>query len=220
MTGLIVSVKLDVEPAFRLRESKVPVHMDYLLGTSAAEERIARSSIAPGLQDEKTPLLSPNANEQVYEDPNFVAQRNLQSMQKIEDIAKSAEHVRMWWYPQTGGVIVARANRTYEASPFSASTNRHGMRADNLYHAIQPPIKVWSLFGDFFHYHVTQFFLYLCTFVPRYTSWVGKWAWWLNESPVVQQDHSYKVYTFDCLVSATILVDCGQLFNLQRVSPF
>ncbi|KAJ9120652.1 hypothetical protein QFC22_002582 [Naganishia vaughanmartiniae] len=176
MTGLIISVKLDVEPAFRLRESKVPVHMDYLLGTSAAEERIARLSTAIGMQDEKTPLVSANRNEQIYEDPNFVTQRNLQSMQKIEDIAKSAEHVRMWWYPQTGGVIVARANRTYE-----------------------PPIKVWSLFGDFFHYHVTQFFLYLATFVPRYTSLVGKWAWWLNESPVVQQDHSYKVYTFDCL---------------------
>ncbi|KAJ9095766.1 hypothetical protein QFC19_007479 [Naganishia cerealis] len=120
--------------------------------------------------------MSANDNEHAYEDPNFVAQRNLQSMQKIEDIAKSAEHVRMWWYPQTGGVIVARANRTYE-----------------------PSIKVWSLFGNFFHYHVTQFFLYLCTFVPRYTSLVGKWAWWLNEGPVVQQDHSYKVYTFDCL---------------------
>ena len=29
---------------------------------------------------------------------------------------------------------------------------------------------------------------------------MGKWAWWLNKGPVVQQDHSYKVFTFDCLV--------------------
>ncbi|KAI5453970.1 D-arabinono-1,4-lactone oxidase [Naganishia albida] len=168
MTGLIVQVKLEVEPAFRLRESKVPVHIDYLLGTSLAEERLAQQSVVAS--DEKTPLVGAG------DDVHFIKQRNEQSMQKIEDIAKSAEHVRMWWYPQTGGVIVARANRTYE-----------------------PPIKVATLFGNFFHYHVTQFFLWLATFVPRYTSLVGKWAWWLNENPVVQQDHSYKVFTFDCL---------------------
>lgn len=108
MTGLIVQVKLEVEPAFRLRESKVPVHIDYLLGTSLAEERLAQQSVVAS--DEKTPLVGAG------DDVHFIKQRNEQSMQKIEDIAKSAEHVRMWWYPQSGGVIVARANRTYEVS--------------------------------------------------------------------------------------------------------
>jgi hypothetical protein len=116
MTGLIVKVKLEVEPAFRLRESKVPVHIDYLLGTSLDEERLTRRSTHAGASDEKTPLISALDDAQPAQDAHFVEQRNQQSMQKIEDIAKSAEHVRMWWYPQTGGVIVARANRTYEVS--------------------------------------------------------------------------------------------------------
>lgn len=115
MTGLIVKVKLEVEPAFRLRESKVPVHIDYLLGTSLAEERLVQRSSRFGASDEKTPLVSAG-DDAPAQDAHFVEQRNQQSMQKIEDIAKSAEHVRMWWYPQTGGVIVARANRTYEVS--------------------------------------------------------------------------------------------------------
>jgi hypothetical protein len=115
MTGLIVKVKLEVEPAFRLRESKVPVHIDYLLGTSLAEERLVQGSKRFGASDEKTPLVSA-VDDTPAQDAHFVEQRNQQSMQKIEDIARSAEHVRMWWYPQTGGVIVARANRTYEVS--------------------------------------------------------------------------------------------------------
>lgn len=116
MTGLIVKVKLEVEPAFRLRESRVPVHIDYLLGTSLSEERLTGRSTRAGASDEKTPLVSAHDDAQPVQDAHFVEQRNQQSMQKIEDIARSAEHVRMWWYPQTGGVIVARANRTYEVS--------------------------------------------------------------------------------------------------------
>jgi hypothetical protein len=115
MTGLIAKVKLEVEPAFRLRESKVPVHIDYLLGTSLAEERLVQGPRRFGASDEKTPLMSA-VDDTPAQDAHFVEQRNQQSMQKIKDIAKSAEHVRMWWYPQTGGVIVARANRTYEVS--------------------------------------------------------------------------------------------------------
>lgn len=116
MTGLIVQIKLEVEPAFRLRESKVPVHIDYLLGTSLSEERLVQRYSTSAVSDEKTPLVSALDDASPAQDAHFVEQRNQQSMQKIEDIAKSAEHVRMWWYPQTGGVIVARANRTYEVS--------------------------------------------------------------------------------------------------------
>lgn len=125
MTGLIVQVKLEVEPAFRLRESKVPVHIDYLLGTSLAEERLVKQSGLDGTSDEKTPLVVPAG------DAHFVKQRNEQSMQKIEDVARSAEHVRMWWYPQTGGVIVARANRTYEVSLFFPSSIPNAMLINN-----------------------------------------------------------------------------------------
>lgn len=140
MTGLIVQVKLEVEPAFRLRESKVPVHIDYLLGTSLAEERLAQH--LDGVSDEKTPLVG------AEDDVHFVKQRNEQSMQKIEDIAKSAEHVRMWWYPQTGGVIVARANRTYEVRVYTACcvSNAHLTIDLACIAAYQGRLAIWQLF--------------------------------------------------------------------------
>lgn len=141
MTGLIVQVKLEVEPAFRLRESKVPVHIDYLLGTSLDEERLAQQP--DGVSDEKTPLVGAG------DDVHFVKQRNEQSMQKIEDIAKSAEHVRMWWYPQTGGVIVARANRTYEVRACTASCDSHTHLTTVFLPclaAYQGRLSIWQLF--------------------------------------------------------------------------
>jgi hypothetical protein len=34
----------------------------------------------------------------------------------LDEIKGSAEHVRVWWYPDGKGMVVARANRTYEVS--------------------------------------------------------------------------------------------------------
>lgn len=64
-TGLILEVEMEVEPAFRLRETKSPLPVDQVLG-------------------------------------------------HLDDIKGSAEHVRLWWYPAGKGIVVARANRTYE----------------------------------------------------------------------------------------------------------
>lgn len=66
-TGLILEVEMEVEEAFRLRETKTPYGVD-------------------------------------------------QALDSLDEIKSSAEHVRVWWYPDGKGMIVGRANRVYEVS--------------------------------------------------------------------------------------------------------
>ncbi len=94
MTGLIVSVKLRVEPAFRLRELKEPMSFDELVAD------------APAYKDDPA---AADAGDKKEDDDEYTGGR-------VDEIARSAEHVRMWWYPQTRGVVVARANRTQDVS--------------------------------------------------------------------------------------------------------
>lgn len=66
-TGLMLEVEVEVEPAFRLRETKEPKSIDWVF-------------------------------------------------ENLDKIKTSAEHVRLWWYADGKGIIVGRANRTYEVS--------------------------------------------------------------------------------------------------------
>jgi L-gulonolactone oxidase len=62
---LILEVEIEVEDAFRLRETKTPCTVD-------------------------------------------------QALNSLDEIKGSAEHVRLWWYPDGQGMVVGRANRVYE----------------------------------------------------------------------------------------------------------
>lgn len=101
-----------------------------------------------------------------------------QVMNELDTIKKSAQHVRLWWYPHSGGVVIGRANRTY------AAPKPHG-----------------SWMDKFLGYHVTQAMLFVSRYIPAFTSVVGKWVWYLSKGPSLVVDHGYKVLNFDCLVS-------------------
>ena len=66
-TGLMLEVEIEVEAAFRLRETKTAMKVD-------------------------------------------------DAFEQLDEIRSSAEHARMWWYPDGDGVVVGRADRTYEVS--------------------------------------------------------------------------------------------------------
>ena len=66
-TGLILSAKLQLEPAFRLKEVQNTIEFDAFIN-------------------------------------------------EFDDLITSAEHVRMWWFPQSGLVRTSVANRTSEVS--------------------------------------------------------------------------------------------------------
>lgn len=96
-------------------------------------------------------------------------------LENLDEIKKSAQHVRVWWYPGNG-MVVARANRTYlPAQP----------QSDRM--------------GHFLGYHVTQFLLFVSRYVRSFTPYVGKWAWSLAKPSSVVVDDSHKVFNFDCL---------------------
>jgi hypothetical protein len=61
---LILEVEIEVEEAFRLRETKTPCTVD-------------------------------------------------EALNNLDEIKGSAEHVRLWWYPDGQGMVVGRANRVY-----------------------------------------------------------------------------------------------------------
>lgn len=128
-TGLMLEVEVEVEDAFRLRETKEARGVDEVL-------------------------------------------------ESLDEIKTSAEHVRLWWYPDGKGIVVGRANRTYKAA--------------------QPTT---SLVNHILGYHITQFFLLVARIFPPLTSWVGLWAWWLSKEDSEVVDDGYKVLNFDCLYS-------------------
>lgn len=97
-------------------------------------------------------------------------------LEHLDEIKGSAQHVRVWWYPDGRGMVVARANRTYvPAQP-------------------QP-----DLVGHILGYHVTQFLLFVSRFVRSFTPYVGRWAWNLARGGGTTIDDGYKVFNFDCL---------------------
>jgi hypothetical protein len=100
MTGLIVSIKLRVEPAFRLREDKEAIGFDELVGPDAGSTGY-RDDVDDG-GDKELERSSQGGTEITGG--------------RLDEIAKSAEHVRLWWYPQARGVVIARANRTSDVS--------------------------------------------------------------------------------------------------------
>lgn len=126
-TGFMVDVEIEVEDAFRLRETKEGKSVDEVLDS-------------------------------------------------LDEIKKSAEHVRVWWYPDGKGMVVGRANRTY--APAQPTT---------------------SLLAHILGFHVTQFFLFVSRIIPSFTPLVGRWAWWLANEESVVVDDGYKVLNFDCL---------------------
>ncbi|WWD18677.1 hypothetical protein CI109_103131 [Kwoniella shandongensis] len=126
-TGLILEVEVEVEDAFRLKETKE----------------------ARGVEE---------------------------VLESLDEIKQSAEHVRVWWYPDGKGMIVGKANRTSEpAQPTS------------------------SLIAHILGFHVTQFFLFVSRIFPSFTPFVGRWAWWLSKEDSVAIDDGYKLLNFDCL---------------------
>jgi len=143
-TGLILEVEIEVEDAFRLRETKTPCAVD-------------------------------------------------EALDKLDEIKGSAEHVRLWWYPDGQGMVVGRANRVYEVWSMSCVSGQELI--------VQRPEPTSSMIGHLLGYHLTQVFLYVSRLFPSFTPWVGRYAWWLANVETAVVDEGYKVLNFDCLVS-------------------
>ena len=151
-TGLMLEVEIEVEPAFRLRETKEAKTLDFVF-------------------------------------------------ENLDKIKASAEHVRLWWYPDGKGIVVGRANRTYEVSRRSNAGQLFGALAGCRRSADGQPAQPTSSFmAHLLGFHITQFFLFVARLIPSLTPAVGRWAWWLSKEDSEVVDDGYKVLNFDCLV--------------------
>ncbi|KAI9593013.1 D-arabinono-1,4-lactone oxidase-domain-containing protein [Syncephalis fuscata] len=102
------------------------------------------------------------------------------------ETVRSAEHVRMWWFPHSDDTVVWRADRTVEPTG-------------------RTPAISW--FRDrLVGFHLYEFGLYVSRFMPYLlTSAIERWkVAWLHRTPIVTVGPSYQVFNFDCLFSQRV----------------
>ncbi|KAI0656292.1 L-gulonolactone/D-arabinono-1,4-lactone oxidase [Cubamyces menziesii] len=97
-------------------------------------------------------------------------------VQNLDTIARSAEHVRLWWFPQADVVRVSTANRTSEP---------------------RKPVGTW-LWHSVVGFHLLQFLLFVARYIPILNIYVGRFMAWLVRDRTVTVDDSYRVYNIDC----------------------
>lgn len=126
-TGIILDVRLEVAPAFRLREVQETFRFDDVIN-------------------------------------------------QLDAVARSAEFVRLWWWPQVGDVRVSAMDKTQEP---------------------RRPLQSW-LWHSLMGHHVIQFLLFLGIFISRLNIWVGWVSSWLVRDKTVSIDDSLNVFNIDC----------------------
>lgn len=121
LTGIITDIKIRVEPAFCLKQVKVPMPMADLLSlcdpdTDSTEKANSTSEVAPLLSSRHLPAWQDNTLEFIAEVKRDTLASGYEKTGQglLDQIAQSGEHVRMWYYPQSDKIMIARANRVYE----------------------------------------------------------------------------------------------------------
>ncbi|KAA1466843.1 L-gulonolactone/D-arabinono-1,4-lactone oxidase [Dentipellis sp. KUC8613] len=95
---------------------------------------------------------------------------------RLDDVVRSAEYVRLWWWPQARDMRVSAMSKTNEPKRRVASW---------LWH---------SLVG----YHVVQILILLGRFVPALNLFIGRFTSWLVRDTTVAVDDSLEIFNLDC----------------------
>ncbi|KAJ8516207.1 hypothetical protein ONZ45_g6482 [Pleurotus djamor] len=99
-----------------------------------------------------------------------------ETIQDLDKLVHSGEHVRMWWFYSPDSVRVSVSNRTEEPARPSSSW---------LWH---------SLMG----YHLVQMLLFIGRFFTRVNVWTCRFASWLVNSKTVGVDVSHAIFNVEC----------------------
>ncbi|KAI8874446.1 L-gulonolactone/D-arabinono-1,4-lactone oxidase [Ramicandelaber brevisporus] len=126
-------------------------------------------------------------------------------------VVRSAQHVRMWWFPYTNRAVVWRANR----APFGAGIN--SVQGNNsgscVWYSLYCVIKglsrygfslfgrLWSWLRDTFHgFHLLQLELFATRFAPSIIPWLAHHHFYTRfNRTIVSRDVSHRAFNFDCL---------------------
>ncbi|KAI9057550.1 L-gulonolactone/D-arabinono-1,4-lactone oxidase [Trametes sanguinea] len=97
-------------------------------------------------------------------------------VRNLDSIARQAEHVRLWWFPQADVVRVSSSDRTNEP---------------------RNPVGTW-LWHSIVGYHLLQFLLFVARYVPVLNIWLGRFMAWLAGDRMVSVDDSHRIFNIDC----------------------
>jgi len=153
-TGIILDIRMEVRPAFRLREEQETCKFNDVID-------------------------------------------------KFDQVAVSAEFVRLWWWPQADDIRVSRMNETYEVSK-GHTPNIHStpMRSSDPARQHKRPQKSW-LWHSSLVYHVIECLLFLGIFITTLNVWIGRFSSWLVRDKTLSIDDSLSLFNIDCKVRAT-----------------
>lgn len=128
------------------------------------------------------------------------------AVRDLDALARSAEHVRLWWFPQAGTVRVSAASRTYEVRAPAPSFALCAMRHAHPRRAPPPqpakPVYTW-LWHSLVGYHLLQLLLFLGRFVRALNPWTARLGAWLVSGSTVAVDASHRIFNLDCKVRAS-----------------
>jgi len=150
-TGIILDIRMQVRPAFRLREVQ-----------------------------------------ETYKSNDVI--------DHFDDIAASAEFVRLWWWPQADEVRVSRMNETHEVRV--TRLYPAPMRSSDLTRQHKRPQRSWLWHSVVVH-HVIECLLFLGILFPALNIWIGRFFSWLVRDKTLSIDDSLNLFNIDCKVRAT-----------------
>jgi L-gulonolactone oxidase len=113
----------------------------------------------------------------------------------IEDVATSAEFVRLWWWPQADDIRVSRMTETYEVRV----THITPMRSSDPIRQPKRPQRSW-LWHSLVIYHVIECLLFVGIFFPTLNIWIGRFSSWLVRDKTLSVDDSLNLFNIDCEV--------------------
>ncbi|KZT05230.1 L-gulonolactone/D-arabinono-1,4-lactone oxidase [Laetiporus sulphureus 93-53] len=102
-------------------------------------------------------------------------------IRNLDPIVHSAEHVRLWWFPQAGVVRVSAANRAAEVNAFLC----------------MKPVDTW-LWHSLVGYHLLQFLFFLGRYITSLNPWIGRFGAWLVSDKTVGINDSHRIFNIDC----------------------
>lgn len=123
-----------------------------------------------------------------------VSQKLTTVLGQLDDVVKSADFVRVHWFPYTDQAIVTKMMKQ---PPAYSPAERKRVEAAAA-RSISGRVRFhWD---RFFTFHLCEFLFFLSLFKPRLVRHINRfYQWALYSRPVRRVDRSDKIFNFDCL---------------------
>lgn len=108
------------------------------------------------------------------------------ALDKLDDHLNGSDHFKFYWYPHTDKVVIDHQYRC----------NKDVKKISRSFNYIRDVLL---------NYHILQFLLWICSFIPPLIVLVNRALVYLFYKPRSDFDISYKIFNFDCLFSQHVM---------------